>query len=72
VDDTDQVSDASRISPPHIDQMHSGAAALSLLGKLDGRGLNLSSISSPTHLTAARPTGTDLELPIGAFAPWER
>ena len=33
VDDTDQVPDASRISPPRIDQMHPDAARLSLSGK---------------------------------------
>ena len=36
VDDTDQVPDASRISPPRIDQMHPDAARLSLSGKLEG------------------------------------
>ena len=49
VDDTDQVADASRISPPRIDQMHPDAARLSLSGKLDGRDVDLCSISSPTH-----------------------
>ena len=54
-DDTDQVPDASRISPPRIDQMHPDAARLSLSGKLDGRDVDLCSISSPTHATAVRP-----------------
>ena len=71
VDDTDQVADASRISPPRINQMHPDAAALSLLGKLDGRDVDLSSISSPTHPTAVRPAGNDLEifLPSNAAIP---
>jgi Ca-activated chloride channel family protein len=60
VDDTDQVPDASRISPPGIDQMHPDAAMLSLSGTLDGRDVDWGSISSPTHPTAVRPVGTDL------------
>ena len=62
VDDTDQVADASRISPPRIDQMHPDAARLSLSGKLDGRDVDLCSISSPTHPTAVRPVGDDFEI----------
>jgi Ca-activated chloride channel family protein len=71
VDDTDQVADASRISPPRIDQMHPDAARLSLSGKLDGRDVDLCSISSPTHPTAVRPAGDDFEifLPISAAVP---
>jgi Ca-activated chloride channel family protein len=71
VDDTDQVPDASRISPPRIDQMHPDAARLSLLGKLDGRDVDLCSISSPTHPTAVRPVGGDFEifLPNNAAVP---
>jgi Ca-activated chloride channel family protein len=61
VDDTDQVADA-RISPPRIDQMHPDAARLSLSGKLDGRDVELCSISSPTHPTAVRPAGGDFEI----------
>ena len=70
-DDTDQVPDASRISPPRIDQMHPDAARLSLKGKLDGRDVDLCSISSPTHPTAVRPTGTAFEifLPMNAAVP---
>jgi Ca-activated chloride channel family protein len=70
-DDTDQVPDASRISPPRIDEMHPDAARLSLSGKLDGRNVDLSSISSPTHATAVRPTDKSFEifLPANASAP---
>jgi Ca-activated chloride channel homolog len=57
-DDTDQVPDASRLSPPRIDQMHPDAARISLSGTLDGCDVDLSSISSPTHPTAVRPTAT--------------
>ena len=71
VDDTDQVPDASRISPPRIDQMHPDAARLSLSGKLDGRDVDLCSISSPTHGTAVRPTDNAFEifLPTNAAIP---
>ena len=71
MDDTDQVADAFRISPPRIDQMHPDAARLSLSGKLDGRDVDLCSISSPTHPTAVRPVGDDFEifLPMNASVP---
>ena len=71
VDDTDQVPDASRISPPRIDQMHPDAARLSLSGKLDGRDVDLCSISSSTHGTAVRPTDNAFEifLPTNAAIP---
>ena len=70
-DDTDQVPDASRLSPPRIDQMHPDAARISLSGILDGCDVDLSSISSPTHPTAVRPTGDSFEifLPINAAVP---
>ena len=70
-DDTDQVPDASRISPPRIDQMHPDAARLSLSGKLDGRDVDLCSISSPTHPTAVRPVAGAFEifLPANAAVP---
>ena len=70
-DDADQVPDASRISPPRIDQMHPDAARLSLKGKLDGRDVDLCSISSPTHPTAVRPVAGAFEifLPANAAVP---
>ncbi|MGA7903804.1 MAG: VIT domain-containing protein, partial [Terrimicrobiaceae bacterium] len=70
-DDTDQVPDASRISPPRIDEMHPDAARLSLSGKLDARDVDLCSISSPTHATAVRPKDNAFEifLPMNAAVP---
>src|SRR6516164_2986637 len=62
VDDTDQVPDASRLSPPRIDQMHPDVARISLSGRLEGCDVDLSSISSPTHPTAVRPTGSSFEI----------
>ena len=69
VDDTDQVPDASRISPPRIDQMHPDAARLSLRGKLDARDADLCSISSPTHATVVRPLAFEIFLPTNAAVP---
>jgi Ca-activated chloride channel family protein len=70
-DDTDQVPDASRLSPPRINQMHPDAARISLSGRLEGCDVDLSSISSPTHPTAVRPTGAGFEifLPINVAVP---
>src|SRR5260221_5665035 len=70
-DDTDQVPDASRLSPPRIDQMHPDAARISLSGRLEGCDVDLSSISSPTHPTAVRPTGNSFEifLPVNVAVP---
>jgi Ca-activated chloride channel family protein len=70
-DDTDQVPDASRLSPPRIDQIHPDAARISLSGRLEGCDVDLSSISSPTHPTAVRPTGSSFEifLPINVALP---
>lgn len=67
-DDTDQVRDASRISPPRIDQVHPDAARLSLQGKLDGRDVDLCSISSPTHPTGVRPAAGAFEIFVPANA----
>jgi Ca-activated chloride channel homolog len=70
-DDTDQVPDASRLSPPRIDQMHPETARISLSGRLEGCDVDLGSISSPTHVTAVRPAGSRFEifLPINAAVP---
>jgi Ca-activated chloride channel family protein len=70
-DDTDQVPDASRLSPPRIDQMHPDAARLSLTGRLEGCDVDPCSISSPTHPTAVRPADGSFEifLPGNAAVP---
>ena len=54
VDDTDQVPDASRISPPRIDALHPDAALISLAGKMDARFVDLDSVSSATHPVIVR------------------
>ncbi len=49
IDDTDQVPDASRITPPRIDALHPDAAYFSLEGRLSTTAVASSSISSPSH-----------------------
>ena len=60
VDDTDQVGDASRLSPPRIDSRHLDATLLSLQGTLDSADVELATISSPSHPTLIRPEGATL------------
>lgn len=71
VDDTDQVPDASRISPPRIDQFHPDAANLVIQGRLDARDTDITSISSPTHLVGVRPAQErhEIFLPAGESVP---
>jgi Ca-activated chloride channel family protein len=49
VDDTDQVPDASRISPPRIDALHPDAAYLSVEGIVEHPLNDMKDISSPSH-----------------------
>jgi Ca-activated chloride channel family protein len=49
VDDTDQVPDASRISPPRIDRLHPDVAYLSVEGIVEHPLNDLKDISSPSH-----------------------
>lgn len=49
VDDTDQVPDASRISPPRIDRLHRDAAYVSVVGTLQRRAATCERFESPSH-----------------------
>ena len=49
VPDTDQVPDASRISPPRIDATHEDAAFVSIEGRLDSSLIDAASVASPLH-----------------------
>ena len=49
VDDTDQVPDASRITPPRIDALHPDAAYLCIKGRLSASDVESGSASSPSH-----------------------
>ena len=53
-DDTDQVPDASRISPPRIDAFHPDAAYFYLEGRIDAGTAVAQSVSSPSHPVLVR------------------
>jgi len=54
VDDTDQVPDASRISPPRLDALHPDAAYLSVEGEIENPVGMVTDISSPSHPVLVR------------------
>jgi Ca-activated chloride channel family protein len=56
VDDTDQVPDASRITPPRIDAFHPDAAYFSIEGRLSAVEVDCGAISSPSHAIHVRET----------------
>jgi Ca-activated chloride channel family protein len=56
-DDTDEVPDASLISPPRIDALHPDAAYFSVEGTLAGSDVANGSLSSPTHPVVASVQG---------------
>ena len=49
IGDTDQVRDASRITPPRIDELHPDAAYFSIEGRLSAADVEIRTLSSPTH-----------------------
>ncbi len=49
IDDTDQVPDASHLSPPRITELHPEATLVSVEGTIDTTGIDFESLSSPTH-----------------------
>jgi len=63
-DDTDQVPDASRLSPPRISAEHPDAATMYLHGDLDADEVQLTTVSSPTHPAIVRPAGSVLEVEL--------
>ncbi len=63
VDDTDQVPDASRITPPRIDGTHPDAAFIELHGQVDS-GFVEGSVSSPSHAITITPSGSVLNLAL--------
>jgi len=71
VDDTDQVPDASRISPPRMDRLHPDAARLSVAGTVKFPSDEVRDISSPSHPVLVRPAKTSfkVELAEQAAAP---
>lgn len=63
-DDTDQVPDASRLSPPRVAGDHPDAATLYLHGTLDADEVTLSTLSSSTHPAIVRPAIALLEVEL--------
>jgi len=60
LDDTDQVPDASRISPPRIDSGHADAAGIDISVRLRGGLGNACAVSSPSHMMMVRMEDGDL------------
>ncbi len=65
-DDTDEVPDASRISPPTIDGDHPDAPTLNVNVRLLGGTDNARAVSSPSHILAVRPKENDLHVSLAA------
>jgi len=66
VDDTDQVPDASRISPPRIDQFHPDAAYVMVGGLIRDDAIEPSSVYSPTHTIVSRERGEGWQVSLAA------
>jgi Ca-activated chloride channel family protein len=63
-DDTDQVPDASRISPPRIDALHPDAAYFAVSGRLAASDAPPGSLSSPSHAVLVRENADALEVTL--------
>ncbi len=53
-DDTEQVPDASRITPPRIDALHPDAAYFSMEGRLSSTDVEAGTLTSPSHAVWVR------------------
>jgi Ca-activated chloride channel family protein len=62
IDDTDEVPDASRITPVRIDAEHPDAAYIEVHGTLEGQFVDEKELSSPSHPIAVQRTGTQLRV----------
>lgn len=60
MDDTDQVPDASRISPVRVDKAHPDAAFIEIRGSLDAKFAEAGSLISPSHNIISRLDGETL------------
>jgi len=60
LDDTDQVPDASCISPPRIEAGHADAAGIDVTVRLRGGLQSACAVSSPSHMVMVRMEGGDL------------
>jgi Ca-activated chloride channel family protein len=64
VDDTDEVPDASRITPVRIDAEHPDAAYIDVRGTLDGKFVDEKEVSSPSHPITVHRTGEQLRVSL--------
>ena len=64
IDDTDQVPDASRITPVRIDAEHPDAAYVEVRGTLDGKFVNEQDLASPSHAIDVQRTGEQLRVSL--------
>ncbi|MGB8168151.1 MAG: VIT domain-containing protein [Chthoniobacteraceae bacterium] len=71
VDDTDQVPDASRLTPPRIDALHPDAAYFAAEGAIASADVAGGTLSSPTHrlLVHAATEVYDVALATGGAVP---
>lgn len=63
-DDTDQVPDASRITPVRIDNEHPDAAYIDVRGILDGRFIAEHDLVSPSHSLEVNRAGEELRVAL--------
>ena len=63
-DDTDQVPDASRLTPPRITRAHPDAATLYVHGIFDAGEVTTTSLTSPTHSAVVFPKGAQVEIEL--------
>jgi len=54
IDDTDQVPDASRITPPRLDALHPDAAYFAIEGRMSASDVEIGTASSPSHAILVR------------------
>jgi Ca-activated chloride channel family protein len=64
IDDTNEVPDASRITPVRIDAGHPDAAYVEIRGTLDGKLVNEKELSSPSHPMLVQRTGEQLRVSL--------
>ena len=63
-DDTDQVPDASRITPVRIDADHPDAAFIDVRGTLNGKFVDATAVTSPSHSIIVQRTGEELRVTL--------
>jgi Ca-activated chloride channel homolog len=68
-DDTDAAPDASRLSPPRIDELHPDCARVSITGTFLGSEIEPLSLLCPTHPTVIRQSGDLVHVQLGLDKP---